>query len=84
MAAARRAADQLHSRACVRLSGLVGFGVADEPRLTGWCGGPRAMSLAGRSPEVILQAAFDSLAVIFGSGPRGIASVSVGRTTTTG
>ncbi len=38
----------------------------DEPRLTGWCGGPRAISLAGRSPDVTLQAAFDSLAVIFG------------------
>lgn len=39
---------------------------AEEPRLTGWCGGPRAASLAGRSHDVVLQAAFDSLAVVFG------------------
>ena len=42
----------------------------DQPRLTGWCGGPRAFSLAGRTPAVLVQAAFDSLAVIFGAHAR--------------
>ena len=44
-----------------------------EPRLTGWCGGPRATALAGRTPAVILQAAFDSLAVLFGPPARAAA-----------
>jgi monoamine oxidase len=42
----------------------------DEPRLTGWSGGPRAVSLAGRTPDVIRQAAADSLAVLFGPDAR--------------
>jgi monoamine oxidase len=42
----------------------------DEPRLTGWSGGPRAVSLGGRTPEVIRQAAADSLAVLFGQEAR--------------
>ncbi|MGH7497348.1 MAG: flavin monoamine oxidase family protein [Gemmatimonadales bacterium] len=46
---------------------------AGEARLTGWCGGPRAIALAGRTPAVILQAAFDSLAVLFGPPARAAA-----------
>lgn len=41
-----------------------------EPRLTGWCGGPRATSIAGRAPDIIMEAALDSLAVTFGGGVR--------------
>jgi monoamine oxidase len=40
---------------------------SEEPSLTGWCGGPRAAALAGRSPAEMLDAAFDSLTAVFGS-----------------
>jgi monoamine oxidase len=42
----------------------------DEPRLTGWGGGPRTSALAGQSIAVVMDAAVDSLAAIFGSRAR--------------
>jgi monoamine oxidase len=42
----------------------------DDPRLTGWCGGPRALELAGRPPHQVLEAATASLVAIFGAEAR--------------
>jgi monoamine oxidase len=38
----------------------------EEPRLTGWGGGPRSLALAGGSATTTIDAAVDSLAAIFG------------------
>jgi monoamine oxidase len=41
-----------------------------EPRLTGWCGGPRALELAGRPLHELLEAATSSLVATFGADAR--------------
>jgi monoamine oxidase len=42
----------------------------EDPRLTGWCGGPRALELAGRPLHQMLEAATASLVAIFGPAAR--------------
>ena len=49
-----------------------------EPRLTGWRGGPGALALAGSPHAVILEAAIDSLVAIFGATARTAAGQIVG------
>ncbi len=50
----------------------------EEPRLTGWRGGPRALALAGQSVDTVTQAAIDSLTAIFGNRARTAAKQIVG------
>jgi hypothetical protein len=50
----------------------------DEPRLTGWVGGPRTSALAGRSIAALIDAAVDSLAAIFGARARTAAKSMTG------
>jgi monoamine oxidase len=50
----------------------------DEPRLTGWIGGPRSTALAGRSAAAVMDAAVDSLTAIFGAPVRTAAKQIVG------
>ena len=42
----------------------------DEPRLTGWGGGPRTSALAGQSTAAVIDAAVESLAAVFGDRAR--------------
>ena len=50
----------------------------EEPRLTGWRGGPRALALAGQSVDTVTLAAIDSLTAIFGNRARTAAKQIVG------
>lgn len=50
----------------------------EEPRLTGWRGGPRALALARQSVDTVTQAAIDSLTAIFGNRARTAAKQIVG------
>ena len=43
---------------------------SDEPRLTGWTGGPRSVPYAGRSVAAMTDAALDSLTAVFGAEAR--------------
>jgi monoamine oxidase len=44
-----------------------------EPRLTGWGGGPRTLALVGRPHAAVMDAAIDSLVAIFGDRARAAA-----------